>query len=124
MPALNESNSLGDLLKYEAPNLFSRESITVGAGANLTLGTVLGRVTASGKYVILAPAASDGSQTAAAVLLGDAAAASADAKGLILARHGIVADHALVWPGGITNAQKTAAIGQLEAKGILVRKGV
>ena len=124
MPALNESNTLGDLLKYEAPNLFSRESITVGASANLTLGTVLGRVTASGKYVILAPAASDGSQTAAAVLLGDAAAASADAKGLILARHGIVADHALVWPGGITNAQKTAAIGQLEAKGILVRKGV
>jgi hypothetical protein len=124
MPALNESNTLGDLLKYEAPNLFSRESITVAAGANLTLGTVLGRVTASGKYVILAPAASDGSQTASAVLLGDAAAASADAKGLILARHGIVADHALVWPGGITNAQKTAAIGQLEAKGILVRKGV
>ena len=124
MPALNESNSLGDLLKYEAPNLFSREGITVGAGANLTLGTVLGRVTASGKYVILAPAASDGSQTAAAVLLGDAAAASADAKGLILARHGIVADHALVWPGGITNAQKTTAIGQLEVKGILVRKGV
>jgi hypothetical protein len=121
---LNESNTLGDLLKYEAPNLFSRESITVGAGANLTLGTVLGRVTASGKYVILAPAASDGSQTAAGVLLGDAAAASADAKGLILARHGIVADHALVWPGGITNAQKTAAISQLEAKGILVRKGV
>lgn len=124
MPALNESNTLGDLLKYEAPNLFSRESIIVGAGANLTLGTVLGRVTASGKYVILAPAASDGSQTAAGVLLGDAAAASADAKGLILARHGIVADHALVWPGGITNAQKTAAISQLEAKGILVRKGV
>jgi hypothetical protein len=124
MPALNESNTLGDLLKYEAPNLFSRESITVSAGANLTLGTVLGRVTASGKYVILAPAASDGSQTAAAVLLGDAAAASADAKGLILARHGIVADHALVWPGGITNAQKTAAIAQLEVKGILVRKGV
>ncbi|MFN7226854.1 MAG: head decoration protein [Holosporales bacterium] len=102
MPSLSESNYLGDLLKYEAPNLFSRESITVAAGANLSLGTVLGRVTASGKYVILAPAASDGSQTAAAVLLGDAAAASADAKGLILARHGIVADHALVWPGSIT----------------------
>jgi hypothetical protein len=124
MPSLSESNTLGDLLKYEAPNLFSRESITVAAGANLSLGTVLGRITASGKYVILAPAASDGSQTAAAVLLGDAAAASADTKGLILARHGIVADHALVWPGGITGGQKTTAVSQLETKGILVRKGV
>ena len=124
MPAITEGNNLGDLLKYEAPNLFSRESIIVAAGANLALGAVLGKVTASGKYVLLAPAATDGSQTAAAVLLGEAAAASADAKGLIIARHGILADHAVVWPAGITAPQKAAALGQLESRGILVRKGV
>ncbi|MFN8994783.1 MAG: head decoration protein [Pseudomonadota bacterium] len=85
MPALNESNYLGDVLKYEAPNLFSRENAVIGTGANLTLGAVLGRITATGKYVLLAPAAVDGSQTAAAILLADAAAATADAKGLMLA---------------------------------------
>ena len=124
MPALNESNYLGDFLKYEAPNLFSRENAVIGTGSNLTLGAVLGRITATGKYVLLAPAAVDGSQTAAAILLADAAAATADVKGLILARHGIVADHGLVWPGSATLAQKNTAISQLETKGILVRKGV
>ena len=96
----------------------------IGTGANLSLGAALGRITATGKYVLLAPAAVDGSQTAAAILLADAAAATADVKGLILARHGIVADHALVWPGSATLAQKNTAISQLETKGILVRKGV
>ncbi len=28
MPVLSESNRLGDVLKYEAPNLYSREAVT------------------------------------------------------------------------------------------------
>ncbi|HSF96860.1 MAG TPA: head decoration protein, partial [Thermohalobaculum sp.] len=32
MPALNESSYLGDVLKYETPNLYSREAVTVLAG--------------------------------------------------------------------------------------------
>ena len=34
--------NLGDLLKFEAPNLYSRDRVTVAAGQNLPLGTVLG----------------------------------------------------------------------------------
>ena len=42
MPVQTESNYLGDVLKYEAPNLFSRDEVTLTAG-NLALGAVVGR---------------------------------------------------------------------------------
>ena len=57
---------------------------TIGTAADLTAGAVLGRITASGKYIRSVAAASDGSQTPAAILLTDAAAASADAAAVIL----------------------------------------
>ena len=70
MPAITQSKNLGDLLKYEAPNLYSREAATVAAGQNLQLGTVLGKKTADGKLYALAPAAADGTETAVSVLAG------------------------------------------------------
>jgi len=54
------------------------KSVTIGTAANLTRGTVLGIVTASGKYIKSLAAAEDGSQTPEAILLEDAAAAAAD----------------------------------------------
>jgi hypothetical protein len=57
---------------------------TIASGADLTRGAVLGRITASGKYVLSTTGASDGSQTPAAILLTDAAASGADAAALIL----------------------------------------
>jgi hypothetical protein len=53
-------------------------SVTIASGADLTRGAVLGIVTASGKYVLSASAASDGSETPVAILAVDAAAAGAD----------------------------------------------
>ncbi len=44
-------------------------------------------------------------------------------KRLLLKRNAMVSDKALVWPVGITNAQKSDAIAQLEALGITVQKG-
>ena len=43
--------------------------------------------------------------------------------GLMLARHAIVADHALQWPAGIAAEEQQAAILQLKALGVLVRTG-
>ena len=49
MPTVfSESMNLGDLLKYEAPNLYSRDRVTVVAGQTLPLGAVVGMVTATG----------------------------------------------------------------------------
>ncbi|AUM00566.1 head decoration protein [Rhodocyclaceae bacterium] len=122
MPTLTQAPSLGDLLKYEAPNLYSREQATVAAGRNLPLGAVVGREAATAKLKALDPAASDGSEIAAGVLAQAVDATLIDREDAILiARHAIVARHAVVWPAGLTAAQRLAAIAQLEARGILVR---
>jgi hypothetical protein len=59
------------------------------------------------------------------VLLQDCNASLAERDdGLMVARHAIVAHHALTWPQDITAEAKTAAIAQLRAKGVLVRQAV
>lgn len=124
MPALNEALNLGDLLKYEDDCLnYSREQVTITAGQNLELGSVVGRVTATGKIERLDLAATDGTETPAGILLGaiDATLIERD-DGLLLARHGIVASHAVTWPVGITAPEKIAAIAALEVRGILIRQ--
>ena len=124
MPTLTQAPNLGDLLKYEAPNLYSREQATVAAGQNLPLGAVVGRMTATGKLAALDPSATDGTEVAAGVLGNAVDATLIDREDAILiARHAIVARQALVWPAGLTAAQRAAAIAQLEARGILVRDG-
>ena len=125
MPVITEGLNLGDLLKYEAPNLYSRDQVTVSAGQNLPLGAVVGLVTATGKVKQIDPSATDGSQYAAGVLMQAVDATLIDREdGLMLARHAIVADHALAWPAAITAAEKQAVVEQLKSLGILVRKGV
>ena len=124
MTALNEPLNLGDLLKYEEDCLnYSRDQVTVAIGENLELGAVVGRVAASGKVKRFDPTATDGTEVPAGILLGaiDASLIERD-NGLLLARHGIVATHAVTWPVGITTAHKAAANAALEARGILIRQ--
>lgn len=123
MPVQTESNYLGDWLKFEEDNLYSRDEVTVASGQNLATGTVVGIITASGKVTQLAPGATDGSETAAGVLLHAVDASTGDKPGVIIARHAICSDKSLTWPGSITEPQKAAAINQLKALGILVREG-
>lgn len=122
MPAISQPKNLGDLLKYEAPNLYSRDQDTVAAAQNLPLGTVVGRETATAKLKALDPVATDGTETAVGVLGNDVDATLIDREDAILiARHAIVTRGALVWPTGISSVQKAAAITQLGALGVLVR---
>lgn len=124
MAAIQEPLNLGDLLKYEEDCLFfSREPVTVAAGQVLELGAVVGRVTATGKIKRFDPAATDGTETPTGVLLQPVDASLIDIEtALMLARHGIVASHAVVWPAGITAPEKLAAIATLEGRGILIRQ--
>ena len=220
MPVLSEPNNLGNVLKHEAPQLFSREEITVLAGSGsaraLTIGEVIGKrtrsdavvtpdggntgdgavgaitlgamaeagtyvitcivaaanvgtfqvlspkgyrlpdldvgqayvgdhfnitiadgaadfivgdkftvdVTGDNKIVALDPTGVDGSQNAIGInAIAVTAPDGTDAKGLAIVRDAILADHAVIWPAGITAQQKTEAIAALEACGILIRKG-
>ena len=123
MNVLRQPPSMGDLLKYELNPNFTRETITLLAGAAYPVGAVLGRITASGKYKLATSGGTDGAQTAAAVLLYAADATSADAAGLVIVRGpAIVSKAALVFDATVDDAAKTTTKhSQLAALGILAR---
>lgn len=68
----------GGLIAANSDLLF-HEPLTLAMGQNLVRGAVLGKVTATGKYVLSASAASDGSQAPAAILVDDTNATAGDA---------------------------------------------
>lgn len=83
---------------------------TIASGADLVTGTILGRVTATGKLKAYAAANTDGSEDPVAVLLGDAAAALADVEEVV-GFAGVYVERNMT---GLDAAAKLA----LEAKGI------
>lgn len=120
MTAKTEAPRTGDFLLSAANGTYSLDDIVV-LGGTYEAGIVLGKVTATGKYVILAPAAADGSQNAAAVLWSHTDASAGDATATAIVRAAEVKVAGLIWPAGITGPQQTAAIGQLNALGIVLR---
>ncbi|WP_255357282.1 head decoration protein, partial [Lysobacter sp. Root690] len=124
-PPFQEGLNLGDLLKFEADNMYSRDRVTIAANQALVLGQIVGRVTDSNHVAALDPAATDGRQIAIGVVIVPITTTKdASPDGLIIARHAALADHALVWPAAITPEQHAAAVEQLRAIGVLVRHGV
>jgi hypothetical protein len=123
MPVLHEPVHLSDLLKYEAPNLYSRDEVIVAAGQSLVLGAVVGRITATGEIVALDPTANDGRENVAGVLIEAVVTAATERKrSVILSRHALVFGGSLVLPTTLTSEQTTAALAQLTALGIVVRQ--
>lgn len=105
--------------EFEPASGYCRESVTLNDTAQtLKVGTVLGKVTATGKYRVALSASADGSQTPAAILIADASgnsgdivlANATDTKAIVLVRGpAIVADAGLTLGTGITaGAAKTA----------------
>jgi len=109
MAPLTQSPTMGDVLKYsENPN-YTNESVTLLTGTSYKVGSVLGKITASGKYKLAAVGAVDGSAVAVAVLLTATDATAGDATGVILARGpAIVSKAALVFDATVNDAPKTA----------------
>lgn len=117
--------TLSAFVKMEEEQNYSREDVTVLSGQNLAIGTVVGRVTASGKIAAYDNDASDGTQTAVGIMTAAVNASAADAPGVIIARHAILAKEALVWGAGVTTqGEKDAAYTDLKAAGILCRTTV
>lgn len=123
MTVLIQPPTMGDVLKYEVNPNYTRETVTLLAGTNYPVGSVLGKITASGKYKLATSAGTDGAQTAAAVLLYAVDAALADAVGIVVVRGpAILSRAALAYDGSVDDAAKiTTKIGQLTALGLIVR---
>jgi hypothetical protein len=123
MTVLHQPASMGDILKYEVNPNYTREEVTLLQGMPYPVGSVLGRITASGKYKLATSGGSDGAQTATAVLLYAVDATLADATGIVLARGpAIVSRAALAYDATVDDGAKiTTKIGQLAAAGIIAR---
>lgn len=121
MTVLTDGRHTAEYIASEANGTRSRDVVTLITGQNLAPGAVLGKITASGKYTAVDPAASDGSQTAAAVLFDPVDASAADKPAVVTLRDTEVKAVALVWPSGISGPDKTTALGQLASLGILAR---
>jgi Bacteriophage lambda head decoration protein D len=121
MPTLTEGRHAGGFLVWEASRDYCREVVTIDAG-QLEPGTVLGRITVGGKYAAHDPEATDGTQTAVAVLWDKADASAGDVRAVALVRGpAIVNRHDLVFAGTPSAAEITAAHAALAAAGIIVR---
>ena len=125
MPILTQPPGMGDVLKYEVNPNYTREVVTLLAGRPYPVGSVLGKITASGKYTLSAAAGSDGAQTAVAVLLYAVDATLADATGIVVVRGpAIVSRAGLAWDATVDDVTKiTAKLGQLATVGIVARDG-
>ena len=91
------------------------------SGQNLNVGTVLGKITASGKYTLHNNAASDGSEVAAAILYNTTDASVGDTACTVLTRLAEVAEAKLIFKSGISAANKAAAITALATQHIITR---
>jgi hypothetical protein len=123
MTTLVKGQYSGGFLVWETFRDYTRETVTIAPGAGkLAPGTVLGKITSGGKYTVLTPGASNGSQNAAGILWGQSDATDADAAAVVLVRGpAIVNRHEIIWPDGITEGQTNTAIAALTALGILQR---
>ena len=110
-----DNTYVSECLKYELDPAFCRDTVVIASGTGvLDRNTVLSKVTASGKFKILAPGASDGTQTAAGILLSQVDATSVDVTAVALVRGpAIISPNGCVWPADITTNQKATALANL-----------
>jgi hypothetical protein len=126
MTAITERQYPGEFLHAECPGSISRETVTVTVPGATTLapGTVLGQISASGKYVEYDNAASDGSEVAVGVLYSEQvndAVGAADQSGVVIDFGAEVRSADLTWKTGLSAGDQTAGIADLKTRFIKVR---
>lgn len=115
MTIKTEGVHAGEFLLSEANGTRSREEVTLAATTGiLPAGQLLGIVTASGEYAPYTPAASDGTETVAAVLWAPAGISASPQRSVGIVRDAEVARALLV-------GLDTAGEADLLARGIIVR---
>jgi hypothetical protein len=119
----SEFPRLSNMLKQELfpEHGYCRKAVVVNEAAAVSykIGQVLGKITASGKYIQYDETAVDGSEVAAAIVLVDVDVAIATDTTVLTLVQGpaIVADGGLVFKAGVDQA---IAIAALEVRGINV----
>lgn len=110
-----------DFLLSEAAGSRSREAVTILSGEDLAAGSVVGKVTASSKYVLSDADAVDGSEAAAGVLLNAVDASGGDALGTLIMRDAEIDTDKLTWHANNDAGEITTALAELLALGVVAR---
>lgn len=110
------------LIADDADDLLGK-GITLASGQNLERGTVLGRITASGKYVKSLAAAADGSQVPSVVLAEDTDASAGD-KATVAYFSGVFNGAALILGTGHTLTTVSDALRGVGIQTVSVQAGV
>lgn len=121
MTTFTEALRAGEFIIAEGNGSISREAVTIVSGQNLVAGTVVGKITASGKYTAYDDDNSDGSQTAAGILYAAVDASGGDQPGVIIVRHAEVATALLTFAGTNDAGDITAGKADLAALDIILR---
>ena len=119
--SLTEGKHPGEFIISEANGHRSREVVTIDNGADLVARTVLDLPTGTTKYIACDQDASDGSETAVAILYADAAAASAEVEAVAIVRDAEVNRDELTFAAANDAGEITELIADLAAVGIIVR---
>jgi len=122
MALRTESRRAGEFIASEANGSLSRGSGTLAITAvALAAGTVLGKVTTGGEYAPYDAAASDGTETAAAILFAPAPISEASQSVALFERLGEVTGSLLVFADDQDATAQTAALDDLAALFIIAR---
>ena len=126
MATLTKVQANASFIVSESEGYRSRDDVTVTVPADTTYaaGTILGKITASGKYVRHAAGATDGSEDEAGVLyetLVNTTVSAVDSESVSFARDAEVNGSELTYEVGADAAQITASNLALKALGIIVR---
>lgn len=126
MAILTEGARKAEFMVSEANDWRSRDEgvVTVPANTTLQAGTILGTITASGKFIRQDTAAADGSQNHSGILfanLVNTTGAPVDYDAAILVRDAEVNGSDLTYEAGASAGEITAANAALASLGIIVR---
>ena len=106
----------------DSDDTIARDQIVLKSGSGVCLsGTVLGKITATGKYTPINFGASDGSQHFAGILYAETDATAADRKAVATVRLQEVVAERLIWPAGATNVQTAGALVEAAAVYVIAR---
>jgi hypothetical protein len=113
------------LILSELPGHQSRENVTIVSGQDLAFGTVVGKITSTGKYKAYDDDNNDGSEAAAGVLVGeDVDASGGDKDGVIIVKDAELNPDLLVWASTNDATDITNGKTDLAALGIKLRTAV
>ncbi len=116
-----EGPRAGAYIADEASINLSRRVVTIAAGSGvLEPGTVLGKITSSGKYGPLLLSGSTGQQVAAAIAFDHVDASDADAQVVASVALTGVNESELIWPDGAGDGDIDSATAALAAHHIVV----